>query len=310
MKRLVRTLIILLVVAAVAGGGYWYYKNQSKTVAAAPSSNTYSQTVAVKQGNLSSTVTVVGQLEATQSASLIFERMTSTAKLQSLAVKAGSTVTTGQVLATIDATPYQAALDQAKIALQAAQKKLADLTAKATALDSAEADVTVAKAEQALVQAKADLADLATPDLTSLESAVKDAEDSIALVQLQITAAESDSLAKSERDLSYNVNWYQRRITDLEALTTPNLEQTTELGKDRTALATAKTDLARVQLERELARRSKAAELAKDKLALTTAQEALATAKAGGDKLALAQAQVAVQNADVLLQTAQKAKAD
>jgi RND family efflux transporter MFP subunit len=43
---------------------------------------------------------------------------------------------------------------------------------------------------------------------------------------------------------------------------------------------------------------------------LTTAQEALATAKAGGDKLALAQAQVAVQNADVLLQTAQKARAD
>ena len=133
----------------------------------------------MKQGNVSSTVSVVGQLEAVQDADLAFEHMSSAAALQSLAVKAGSVVTKGQVLATIDATPYQAALDQAKSALAAAEKTLADLTTPATALELAQADVTVAKAEQTLAQAKADLADLTAPDLTNLKNAVLDAQDSL-----------------------------------------------------------------------------------------------------------------------------------
>ena len=49
-------------------------------------------------------------------------------------------------------------------------------------------------------------------------------------------------------------------------------------------------------------------ELAKDKVALADAQEALAKAKAGGDKLTLAQAQLAVHEAEVSLQAAQEAR--
>ena len=81
--------------------------HQTASASAATSSQTYTQVVPVKQGTLSSTISVVGQLEAVQDADLAFEHMSGTATLQSLAVKAGSVVTTGQVLATINATPIR-----------------------------------------------------------------------------------------------------------------------------------------------------------------------------------------------------------
>jgi HlyD family secretion protein len=307
MKRIARLVLTGLVVAAIAAGGLWYYRNRVASAAGA-SGSTYTQVVAVKQGNLSSTLSVVGSLEASQSASLAFERMSSTAKLATLTVKTGATVTAGQTLATIDPAAYQQALDQAKSDLLAAEKKLADLTTAATALETAQADVTVAKAQQSLAQAKADLADLIGQDLTSLERAVKDAQDGITILEIQATLAEYDSLAKSERDLTYTVNWYERRITELQALKVPNLEQSAELTKDMELLAAAKADLARVKLERNLAAKSSAAEMLKAKATLATAQEALATARAGGDKLVVAKAQVAVNDAQVLLQSAQEAR--
>ena len=195
-------ILIIAFLVTAAAGALWYYQGHAKAASAATNSQTYTEVVQVKQGNVSATFSVVGQLEAVQDADLAFEHMTSVAALQSLAVKAGSVVTTGQVLATIDATPYQAALDQAKSSLAAAEETLADLTTPATALELAQAGVSVAKAEQALEQAKAALADLTEPDLTSLKNAVLDAQDSLALLQLQTKAAEYDSLAKSERDLN------------------------------------------------------------------------------------------------------------
>ena len=177
------------------------------------------------QGDLSSTISVVGQLAAEQSSSLAFAHMSGTANLLTLGVQAGNTVTATQVLATIDAASYQQALDQAKSDLQAAEETLADLKAPATALEIAQADAATATAEKTLEQAKSDLADLSAPDLTSLENAVKDAEDTLKLLQIQSDLAERDSLAKSEHDIRYNVNWYGRRIASLEAMTKRNAEQ-------------------------------------------------------------------------------------
>ena len=73
-------------------------------------------------------------------------------------------------------------------------------------------------------------------------------------------------------------------------------------------LGEAQADLEHVYTQRTLARLSREAELAKDKLALAEAQEALAKAKAGGDTLPLAQAQLAVNEAEVSLQAAQEAR--
>ncbi len=309
MKRTIRILLAAVLVA-IAAGGYWTYQSRAATTASSASGQTYTQIVAVTQGSLNSSLSVVGQLEAEQSADLGFEKMSGATNLVALAVQAGNVVTAGQVLATIDPAPYEQARDQAKSDLQAAQDTLDDLQTPATTLEIAQADVAVSKAKQALAQAQADLADLRSPDLTSLRSAVQDAQDSLVLLQLQATLADHDALAKSERDLQYTVSWYQRRLAELQALSNPNVEQTAEIADDQVTLAAAQADLARVQVERELARQSRAAELAKANVVLADAQEALADAQAGGDKLALAQAELAVHQAEVALQAAQEARTD
>ena len=133
MSKVIRAVLGILVIIGLAAGGYWFYQNRIATKAS-PASGGFTQVVPVRQGNLSSTVSVVGQLEAVQSADLAFERISGTTKLLSLKVKPGNTVTATQVLATVDPAPYQQALDQAKSALQAAEKTLADLKTPPTAL--------------------------------------------------------------------------------------------------------------------------------------------------------------------------------
>lgn len=310
MKRVSKILWVALLIAAI-GGGYFFYRSRSAgSTASADSAATYTRVMAVTQGDLSSTLSVVGQLAAEQSASLSFEHLSGTTELATLTITAGAVVTQGQVLATINDAAYRLTLEQAKSDLQTAEETLADLQAPPTALEMAQADVMVASAEQMLEQAKADLAELSNADLTVLENAVKDAQDNLTLLQIQSEQAQRDSLAKSERDLQYSVHWYERRIEQLKALKNPTVEQTAELAEDEVKLADVRGDLASVQSQRELARQSRAAELAQKQVALAEAQAALAEAKAGGDKLSLAQAQLAVSQAAVALQSAQIARTE
>ena len=310
MKRVSKILWVALLIAAI-GGGYFFYRSRSAgSTASADSAATYTRVMAVTQGDLSSTLSVVGQLAAEQSASLSFEHLSGTTELATLTITAGAVVTQGQVLATINDAAYRLTLEQAKSDLQTAEETLADLQAPPTALEMAQADVMVASAEQMLEQAKADLAELSNADLTVLENAVKDAQDNLTLLQIQSEQAQRDSLAKSERDLQYSVHWYERRIEQLKALKNPTVEQTAELAEDEVKLADVRGDLASVQSQRELARQSRAAELAQKQVALAEAQAALSEAKAGGDKLSLAQAQLAVSQAAVALQSAQIARTE
>lgn len=307
MKRIIKVILATLLVVAV-GGGYFYYKSHAADDTGAADATTYTQAVQVTQGDLNSTLGVVGQLEPEQSASLAFEKMSGTANLLTLTVEAGNTVTAGQVLATIDDAPYRQALAQAQSDLTAAEEALADLQAPATALEVAQADSTLAQAQQTLAQAKADLAELGDPDLTELESTVQNAQDNITLLGIEEELAARDSLAKSKRDLQYSINWYQRRIAELQALKVPTVEQTEELTVDQGKLSEAQADLARVQTQRELAAQARAAELAQARVTLAEAQETLAAAQSGSDELELAQAELAVRQAEVNLQAAQEAR--
>jgi macrolide-specific efflux system membrane fusion protein len=312
MKKLVRLVIIVLALAGLASGGYWFYTSRVASADSATDDGTYTQVVEVVEGSLSSSLSVVGSLEAVQSADLAFTEMNGTARLLSLEVKTGQEVAAGQVLASIDAAPYQQALDEANTELQAAEEGLADLQEPVTALAIAQAEVAVAAAEQTLEQAKADLADLQDPDLTSLEEAVQNAQDKLDLLDLESELAERDSLAQTERDLTYTVAWYQLHIAQMEELVATgkaNLEQRESITSDQEHLAEAQANLARVQAERELARQARAAQRAQAQVALSEAQEALAEAKAGGDELDLAQAELAVHKAEVNLEAAQEDRA-
>jgi HlyD family secretion protein len=237
--------------------------------------------------------------------------MSGQAKLVKLDAKSGAAVKAGQVLATIDPAPYQQALDQAKSDLQAAQQKLADLKTPPTKLDIAKADLAIATAQSSVEQARYNLTLVQAPDVASLQSAVSDAQNSLALAKLQQTLAEHDSSAKSERDLLYAVDWHQRRVDDLRSLVTQgkaNLEQTNLLAQEQLTVGETQANLARVQATRQLSLKAAASAVAKAAATLADAQDALATAQAGGDKLALAKAQVAVQDAQVSLAVAQDAR--
>lgn len=312
MVRLWRVVWLTLLIGIAGAGGFWFYQQQGVT-AQESSTDGFTQVVTVQQGSLSAEVAVVGQLEAIQSEELAFDRLSGTTTLRTLDVAAGNRVEAGQVLATIDPAPYEQALELAQTSLQEAAQNLADLQEPATELALAQADQSVAQAELDLQQALADLAALDDPeDVSDLQAALKSAQDSLALAQIQQPLAEHDGLAKTERDLQYAIDWNQRRYWDVKALISSgqaNLEQTQELDTIQQALVDLPAELALVQSQRQVARQSAAAKVASAQASVAAAWEALNEAQGGNDELSRAAAQVAVQKAEVSLQAAQEARA-
>ncbi len=311
MKRNWRLIVgILLAALIVAGGGYWYFVGRT-AAASSTTAQTYTQVVTVTQGKLNATLSVVGQLEAEQSADLAFQRVSGTSSLLTLAVQAGNVVTSGQVLATIDPAPYEQARDQAKSDLQAAEEALSDLQTPATSLQRAQADVAVAAAEVQLQQAQDALDTLAHPDLPSLKAAVASAQSALAKAQADVLAQQEDSAAKKQLS----------RLQTAEATPTADYQRlaaetyTDDYYRDRLQVAYNKmmdAQDARVTYvtSREMSALQAQMTLRRSQQALADAQEALADAQAGGDKLALAQAELAVHQAEVALQAAQQARTD
>ncbi|MFZ1462685.1 MAG: HlyD family efflux transporter periplasmic adaptor subunit, partial [Anaerolineae bacterium] len=311
MKRNGRLMIgIVIVTLVVAGGGYWTFFGRAAT-ASSVSARTYTQVVAVTQGRLNATLSVVGQLEAEQSADLAFERMSGTTNLLTLAVQAGNVVTAGQVLATIDQATYEQARDQARSDLQAAEETLSDLQTPATALAIAQADVAVAAAQVQLQQAQDTLDALVNPDLPSLKAAVASAQSALATAQADVLAQQEDSAARKQL----------ARLQTAEATPTADYqrlaveEYTDDYYRDRLQVAYNKMmDAQDTRVTYQISRQVNALQaqmtLRRSQQALADAQEALAEAQAGGDKLALAQAELALHQAEVALQAAQEARTD
>jgi HlyD family secretion protein len=310
--RIVRYATIAVIAAALIGGGVWLYQTRSAAQSTTDTAS-FTQVVAVQEGDIDASISVVGALDAVQQQTLAFERMDGAAALLSLEIQAGNTVEAGQVLATIDPTPYQQALDQVESALQEAQQALADLQEPATASDIAQADLAVAQAKLDMERAQSNLADIqAAPDLSDVQAAVQDAQSNLALARLEQTLADHDSAAASQRDLQYAVEYHQRligQLQDLVAQGKANVEQTEQLADEQETLAEVQAELAQVQAQRRLALQAAAAEATAAEAALADAQEALADAQ-NGDTLDLAQANLAWQQANVTLQAAQEARAD
>ena len=316
MKHIIRSLLALLLIAGIAGG-FWYYRSHTATAASTTTSGTtYNQVVQGKQGSLNATVSVVGALEAVQSADLAFEHLSHTTQLTSLAIAAGNTVTTGQVLATVDPAPYQQALDQAQSDLAAAEKTLADLKEPATALEIAQADLNIAKTQYQLQKAQNTLDDLVNPDLLSLESAVADAQSALAKAQSNLLAQQQDQSYKDQLSRLVTAEatpqaTYSRLAA--ETYSDEYYQDRLELAYNR--LMDAKSTRVTYEVNREISILQAQMQLRKAEKTLADAQEALASAQAGNDPstsagLALAQAQVAVNEAQVSLQTAQAARTE
>jgi HlyD family secretion protein len=310
MKALTRIVAAVTVLALLVAGGYRLVQNR-RSVLTADQADGFAQTVAVQQGELTSTISVVGEMYAPQSAALGFERVADTASLLNLSVVPGNFVPAGQVLATIDPTPFEQALGQALSDLQEAEKELVELQTPATALEIAQADLAIAQAQLALQEGRADLVDLTDPDVDALQT-------SVASAQLALTQAESDLLMQQED------NDYLDQLISLQETEADQYAEYSRLAnetysdvyyQDRLRLAhndflnTQDTRItAEIQQEVSLLQAQMQVRQAQQKLA--DAQEALAEAQAGPDELNLAVAQQAVAQAEADLAEAQEGRAD
>jgi RND family efflux transporter MFP subunit len=312
MKRVIRVLLLVLLLGALAAGGYWIYQNQFAS-ATTTEDGTYTQVVTAEEGSLTASFSVVGQLEAVQSADLTFEQMSGTAKVLSLATATGQRVTAGQVLATIDATPYQQALDEANSALQAAEETLSELQTPPTDLEIAQADMAVARAQVELQAAQQSLDELLNPDIDSLESAVTSA-------RLALAQARADLLAL-EQDTTSDEQIAALREADADAwaiysdIAAKNHSESDEVYHDELMLRhnqmmDAQDALVIAEVKARLSLQQAEVSIRKSQQTLAEAQEALSEARSGGDERAQAQVRLAVRQAEASLEAAQLDRAE
>ena len=313
MKRALSFALLIILVGVLAAGGYWYYESRVASASTAASDTGLTQVVTVQRGDLSATLSVVGTLEAVQSADLAFEEMSDTAEVLSVEVQTGQAVTASQVLATIDAAPYQQALDEARSSLATAEEALADLGTPPTALEIAQADVAVAAAQVDVQAATAALDDLENLDIADLEAAVSDARVALAqsrvdLLALEQDSSDDDSIAELREadadawaiyaDFANKVHREGDPEYQLQLMLVHN-----QMMDAQDALITAEGEARLSLLQAQIAVRN-------NEVTLAEAQEALAEARAGGDELELAQARLAVRQAQVALEEAQQSRAE
>jgi HlyD family secretion protein len=312
MRVLRRLLLVLLIMGAVGAGGWWLYRTRF-----APQADTatgsYSQVAAVQRGDVSASISVVGALAAVRQQDLYFDRLSGTTALLSLSVQAGYVVLKGDQLASIDPSPYAQALDQAQSDLQEADEAFADLQTPPTELQIARADLSIAQAELKLQEARKALEDLQDRDTDDAQDALSDAQNALAQAKLQQTLTESDSLVKRERELLYAVDWHERKITELQMLVSTgraNVEQTEELGGEQEDLVESRSELARVQSQRQLALQVAGAEVVAAEAAVAEAENGLTEAAGDADELDIAKAELAISEAEVALAEAEEKRSD
>jgi len=152
-----------LAVLAVAGGLLAVQIVRGGSSAAAASSTTRTRMVPVTTGAVTQTVSASGSVASAVTAAANFATAGTVTELD---VKVGDPVTKGQVLAKVDPTAAQAALDTAKAnrsAAYAAQTRAKDAGADAATLASASAEVTSAEAAVTTAQQTLDGTVLTAP---------------------------------------------------------------------------------------------------------------------------------------------------
>ena len=118
MKRWAIAIAIILGLAVIGGAGYLGYQSSQPAVSDAPVAPL---TIGASQGDVQRTVTAPGQLVGTQQVML---GMDVDGRLVELNVRPGTVVSAGDIIARIDPTRYENALEIAQIELGQAQNSL------------------------------------------------------------------------------------------------------------------------------------------------------------------------------------------
>jgi len=286
-----------IVVAGAAGGVLWARHNKGAA--------TLLQTYTVARGNISATVTCTGEVYAPRQAALSFD--VTRIPLIELKVAPGQQVKAGDVLARIDPTSLQRAVDQAQADLTVAQDNLEKTRNPYTQLDLTKAQLAVSTAEVALADAKKNLQAVANPDIAALQAAADDAAVALKNAQAQLVAAQNDtSNAAQLRTLEYEAHWYEQNYADAQVKFQKGQIDQQKLDWEYSNMLAAEERLRVAQAKADAAITSAQNQLSKAEKANREAQDALAKGKRGPDPVELARAQNQVTQAQYNLDKARE----
>ena len=243
----------------------------------AAQATSYTQVVTVERGSLVATITPTGEVIARYQAKLSFDA--NGVPLTELNVAPGQQVQRGQVLARIDPSSLQRAVDQAEADLLAAEEALEKAKNPYTELDRQKAELDVALAEAALLEAK---------QATAAKS-IQDAERALQQAKDKLVALQNDPSTQEQID---RLQWLAN-IAEVEHGKLLEGPITTEEGRDRQLLAYNRMMDAKDNLEAAKARA--ALDLLNAQNQVIQAEETLAQLKAG---LAEAQARNKIAQAE------------
>ena len=294
MKKMSKVILIILMVGAmstlVAGCG----SKQSTTA------TTTSQTVAVKRGNISVSITAVGNLSLAETQDLAFEVP---GTVQSVLVNTGDTVKKGQVLATLDTTDWDAQLTTLQRAVITAQRAL---TSKQNSLRDDQIAVTnaqynVTSAQYAVTQAQLNYQSAndtlnQITQVQTIQNEIDNANYALQFAQSMLTGQVGGGTAI---DSNY---WTSMKLNAQAALTQANQDMKNLLAGTST---TVTSDVELQVLTAENTLNQKQLGIAQAQLNLQKANNALADAQN-----AIAPAQQDIQNAQDDLNTAQQNLSD
>ena len=282
----------VVAVVVVAAAGVLLLRMRGGTLQA----ESFTQVVAVERGDLVAAITLTGEVTAQRRAELVFD--VSRIALLELNVTAGQQVREGEVLARIDASSLQRAVDQAEADLLSAEEALAEAREPHSELDVKKAELDVAQAEAALEEANLALEELVDADLVT--QALEQAESAAEIAGLNLIITQhSTAVGRTVRDLEYTVAWHERKLRTLQAeLEQGKLEQSV-VDEQSEAL-----EQARAQLTAASASAQSSLAAAQDRV--TEAEEALAELEGSSRALSLAQARNKVSQAEYNLAKAKE----
>jgi len=195
--RIVRLLVILVVVAAIGAGGWWYFfaHNGNKS---------HFRTAVAERGELLATINATGTIEAEENIDIgaqvagMIKKFGQDPKDPKKTIDYGSEVEEGTVLAQIDPSLYQAALNQATANFHQAQanvqKAETDLVAQKSKLEQTKRDWDRV---QKLISTKA-LSDL---DIDTARNAFETAQAAVPGAEAAVAASKAAvEVAQAQRD--------------------------------------------------------------------------------------------------------------
>ncbi len=269
--------VVAALLIAVAGGGFFALRSRKNSSAA---SSTYTQDFTVARGNLVASISPTGEVSPVKQVALSVD--VTKLELIELNVTSGQKVPKGTVLARVDSSSLERAVEQDKADLLSAEEALDKAKNPYSELEREKAELDVAQAEAALQEAQLD----------SVDKALQQAKYNLQSAQLNLAIARHSSTAgKTVRDLQYTVAWHERKLSNLQSQLQQGKVDRATVDEEAEALAEAQAKLETAQANARSTLTS-----AEDKVA--EAEEALAQLQGGSSALSVLQIRNKVAQAE------------